>query len=100
MKYQSSHQKYSQEKLFMGTHWTESWLHDSLIDVPLVLKIFASLLTTKCFVGKITGKELIPVANFIPGTFQKYVNNDGTTVDGLEIFADGLRKVETFVHYT
>ena len=40
------------------------------------------------------------VEKFISGTFQKYINNDGTIVNGVETSADDLKKVEAFVHYT
>ena len=33
----------------------------------------------------------------IPGTFQKYNNNDGTIANGAETSADGLKKVKGFV---
>ena len=37
---------------------------------------------------------------FIPGTFQKYINNDGTIVNGVENSTDDLKKVEAFICYT
>ena len=40
------------------------------------------------------------VEKFISGTFQKYINNDGTIVNGVETSADDLKKVEAFFHYT
>ena len=52
------------------------------------------------FFGKIDENEFITVEKFIPGTFQKYINNDDTIVNGVETSTDGLKKVEAFVHYT
>ena len=56
------------------------------------------------FFGKIDENEFVNDENefekFIPGTFQKYINNDGTIVNGVETSADDLKKVEAFVHYT
>ena len=37
------------------------------------------------------------VEKLIPGTFQKYINNDRTIANGVEISADGLKKVKAFV---
>ena len=37
------------------------------------------------------------VEKLIPGTFQKYINNDRTIANGEEISADGLKKVKAFV---
>ena len=52
------------------------------------------------FFAKIDESEFVTAEKFIPGIFQKYFNNDGTIVNGVETSADGLKKVETFVHYT
>ena len=49
--------------------------------------------------GKIDENEFGTVEKFIPGTFQKYINNDGTIVNGVEISADDLKNVEAFVYY-
>ena len=44
------------------------------------------------FFGKIDENEFVNDENefekFIPGTFQKYINNDGTIVNGVETSAD------------
>ena len=37
------------------------------------------------------------VEKLIPGTFQKYINNDTTIANGVETSADGLKKVKAFV---
>ena len=44
--------------------------------------------TTKCFSGKIDESEFVTVEKFIPGTFQKYINNDGAIVNSVETSAD------------
>ena len=49
--------------------------------------------------GKIDENEFGTVEKFIPGTFQKYINNNGTFVNGVETSAGSLKKVEAFVHY-
>ena len=49
------------------------------------------------FLGKIDENEFVTIGTF---TFQKYFNNDGTIVNGVEISADGLKYIEAFVHYT
>ena len=49
------------------------------------------------FLGKIDENEFVTIGTF---TFQKYFNNDGAIVNGVEISADGLKNVEAFVHYT
>ena len=38
--------------------------------------------------------------NLVAVTFQKYLNNNGTNVNGVETSADGLKKVEASVYYT
>ena len=55
---------------------------------------------SKAFFGKIDEYEFITVETFFPGTFQKYNNNDGRNVDGLETSAVVLKRVEEFAHYT
>ena len=45
------------------------------------------------FFWKIDENEFVTVERFIPGTFQKYINNDGTIVNGVETSADGLKKL-------
>ena len=42
----------------------------------------------------------VTVEQFLPGTFQKYINNDEAIVNGVKTSADGLKKVEEFVHYS
>ena len=51
--------------------------------------------TAKCF-----SSEFVTVAKFIPDTFQKYINDDGTILNRVETSVDGLKKVEAFAHYT
>ena len=65
-----------------------------------VIKDFSKIVYSKVFFGKIDESEFVTVEKFIPGTFQKYINNDGTIVNGVETSADGLKKVDAFVHYT
>ena len=65
-----------------------------------VIENFSKIVYNKVFFGKIDENEFVTVEKFIPGTFQKYINNDGTIVNGVETSADGLKKVEAFVHYT
>ena len=52
------------------------------------------------FFGKRDENEFVTVEKFIPDTFQKYINNDGTIMNGVETSADGLKKVEAFAYYT
>ena len=49
---------------------------------------------------KIDENEFATVEKFIPGTFQKYINNDGTILNDVETSADDLKKVIAVVHYT
>ena len=63
-----------------------------------VIEDFSKIVYNKVFFGKIDENEFVTVEKFIPGTFQKYINNDGTIVSGFETSADGLKKVEAFVH--
>ena len=58
---------------------------------------FSKIVYNKVFFEKADENELVAVEKFIPGTFQKYINNDGTVVKGVESSADGLKKVEAFV---
>ena len=51
------------------------------------------------FFGKIVENEFVTVEKYISGTFQKYVDNDGTIVNGIETSADDLKKVDAFVYY-
>ena len=69
--------------------------HDSLIHVPLLIKIFPRLYTTKCFSGKQTKMNMLQSKNLS----QVHSRNDGTTVNGGES-SDDLKKVEAFVHDT
>ena len=52
------------------------------------------------FFGKIDENDFVAVKKFTPATFQKYINNDGTIVNGVKTCADDFKKVEAFVHYT
>ena len=61
---------------------------------------FSKIIYNKMFFGKIYENGFVTVEKFILGIFQKYINNGGTIVNGVETFADGLKKVEAFVHYT
>ena len=65
-----------------------------------VIEDFSKIVYNKVFFGKIYENEFVTVEKFIPSTFQKYNNNDGTIENGVETFADDLKKVEAFVHYT
>ena len=47
------------------------------------------------FFGKVDEKVFVTVEKFIPGTFLKYIG-----VNGVETSADGVKKIEVFVHYT
>ena len=49
------------------------------------------------FFGKLDENQFVTVEKFVPGTFQKYVNNDGTIVNGVETSTDDLKKVEPIV---
>ena len=62
-----------------------------------VIEDFSKIVYNKVFLGKIDENEFVTIGTF---TFQKYFNNDGTIVNGVEISADGLKNVEAFVHYT
>ena len=64
-----------------------------------ILEGFTKLTYNKVFWGKI-GDEFVAIEKFIPGTFQKYINNDGTVVATANILADVIKKAEAFVHYT
>ena len=46
----------------------------------------------KVFFGKIAENQFVTVEKFISGTFQKYINNDGTIVNGVKTFVDDLKK--------
>ena len=61
---------------------------------------FSKVVYNKVFFGKIDESEFVTVEKFIPGTFQKYINNKGTIVNGVETSADGLKNLEALVHYT
>ena len=65
-----------------------------------VIEDFSKTVYNKMFFAKTDESEFVTVEKFIPGIFQKYFNNDGTIVNAVETSADGLKKVETFVHYT
>ena len=52
------------------------------------------------FFGKLDENGFVTVEKFIPGTFQKYINNDRTIVNGVETSTDDLKKVEASVCYT
>ena len=53
------------------------------------------------FFGKIDENEFVTVENFVPGTFQKYINNDGTIVNAVANSADGLKKLKhLFIIFT
>ena len=65
-----------------------------------VIEDFSKIIYNKVFSGKIDENEFVTIEKFIPVTFQKYINNDGTIVNGVETSADSLKKVELFVHYT
>ena len=65
-----------------------------------VIEDFSKIVYNKVFFGKIDENEFVTVEKFIPGTFLKYINNDGTIVNGVETSAHDLKKVEAFVHYT
>ena len=60
---------------------------------------FSKIVYNKVFFGKIDKNEFVTVEKFIPGTFQRYIDYDGTIVNGVETSADGLKKVEAFFHY-
>ena len=60
---------------------------------------FSKIVYSKVFFGKTNENEFVAVEKIIPGTFQKYINNNGTIVNGVETSADDLKKVEAFVHY-
>ena len=47
-----------------------------------------------------TIKKFQNIMNLVAVTFQKYLNNNGTNVNGVETSADGLKKVEASVYYT
>ena len=53
-----------------------------------VIEDFSKIVYNKVFFGKIDENEFVTVEKFIPGTFQKYINNDGTIVNGVETSAD------------
>ena len=65
-----------------------------------LIEEFSKIVYNKVFFGKIDENEFVTVEKFIPGTFQKYINNDGTIVNGVETSADDLKKLEAFIHYT
>ena len=65
-----------------------------------VIEDFSKIAYNKVFFGKIDENEFVTVEKFIPGAFQKYINNDGTIANGVETSAHDLKKVEAFVHYT
>ena len=52
------------------------------------IKDFSKIVYNKMFFGKIDENEFVTVEMFVPGTFQKYINNDGTIVNGVETSAD------------
>ena len=52
------------------------------------------------FFGKIDDNEFVTFDKFIPGTFQKYINNDETNINDVENSVNGLKKIEAFVYYT
>ena len=57
-----------------------------------VIEYFSKIVYSKMFFGKIDENEFVNDENefekFIPGTFQKYINNDGTIVNGVATSAD------------
>ena len=55
---------------------------------------FSKIVQNKMFFEKIDENEFVTVETFLPGTFQKYINNDGTVANGVEPSVDGLKKVE------
>ena len=59
---------------------------------PTVIEDFSKIVYNKVFFGKIDENEFVTVEKFIPGTFQKYINNDGTIVNGVKTFVDDLKK--------
>ena len=62
---------------------------------------FSKTAFNKAFAGKIDENDFVTVEKFIPGTFQKHVNNDRKFVNGVcRDFADGLKKAKAFVHDT
>ena len=65
-----------------------------------IIEDFSKIVYSTVFFGKIDENEFVTVEKFIPGTFQKYINNDGTIVNGVETSADDLKKVEAFAHCT
>ena len=44
---------------------------------------FSKAVFNKVFFGKIDENDFETVEKFIPGTFQKHINNDGTIVNGV-----------------